>query len=246
MTDLAPLGYSPNAAFWVDIIRNQRDRYRTELTDPAILNAIGDVGGLSVLDVGSGEGYLSRRLAEQGATVTAVELDPELAKAAHGLQPGCGEDVEILCCDALDMPIDGNEFDVAFSNHSVNDVSDLPALMAEIARVLKPGGRLVMLGLHPCFYFQRSGLDETDPEWPSLYFTTRPREQRFNVAGIESPAPVRAWYRPLEDYFSALAGAGFAVTGLSEPHPTADMLQDPWWAANWRKPMFLLIEAQLR
>ena len=161
------VGYSANASFWVKIMREQLDRYRNELTDPAVLSALGHADRLRIL----------------GAT------------------------------------------------------------FADIARVLKPGGRLVILCLHPCFYWARRGLDETDPNWPDEYFEVQPRLQSFNVAGIESPSQVKAWYRPLEDYGAALARTGFLIANLQEPHPTVEQRQDPWWAAGWSKPMFLLITA---
>ena len=55
--------WDANASYWVQIIREHRDKYRNELTDPAMLRAIGDARGLDVLDAGCGEGYLSRILA---------------------------------------------------------------------------------------------------------------------------------------------------------------------------------------
>ncbi len=52
--------YSANAEYWTLIIRDGLDRYRTGLTNTAMLEAAGDVTGLSVLDAGCGEGYLAR------------------------------------------------------------------------------------------------------------------------------------------------------------------------------------------
>ena len=57
--------YDANAEFWIEIIQNHRDKYREELTNTAVLNAIGAARGLAVLDAGCGEGYLSRKLAEK-------------------------------------------------------------------------------------------------------------------------------------------------------------------------------------
>src|SRR5215831_9284234 len=75
--------YDANAEFWIEIIQNHRDKYREELTNTAVLNAIGSAGGLTVLDAGCGEGYLSRKLAEEGAIVTGVDSSAELIKAAR-------------------------------------------------------------------------------------------------------------------------------------------------------------------
>jgi 2-polyprenyl-3-methyl-5-hydroxy-6-metoxy-1,4-benzoquinol methylase len=58
-TSSAPSHWEGNAGFWIRIIREQRDRYRTELTDQAVLAAIGDCADLDVLDAGCGEGYAS-------------------------------------------------------------------------------------------------------------------------------------------------------------------------------------------
>src|SRR6266702_5618814 len=72
-TEILPSRWDANASFWVQIIREHRDKYRNELTDPAMLKAIGEPAGLAVLDAGCGEGYLSRILAKKGATVTGVD-----------------------------------------------------------------------------------------------------------------------------------------------------------------------------
>src|SRR5882762_10163043 len=72
-TEILPSRWDANASFWVQIIREHRDKYRNELTDRAMLKAIGEPAGLAVLDAGCGEGYLSRILASNGATVTGVD-----------------------------------------------------------------------------------------------------------------------------------------------------------------------------
>jgi SAM-dependent methyltransferase len=135
--------------------------------------------------------------------------------------------------------------DVIVANHLVNDVEDIAPLFTEFARILRPSGRAVILCLHPSFYWARRGLDEGDGTWPDRYFETEPRVQSFNVAGIQSPHAVKAWYRPLEDYGTALSNAGLVITNLSEPHPTPEQRRDPWWQTGWTKPMFLLISATI-
>jgi 2-polyprenyl-3-methyl-5-hydroxy-6-metoxy-1,4-benzoquinol methylase len=73
-----------NSDFWVRIIREHRDRHRTELTDQAMLSAIGFCEGLDVLDAGCGEGYLTREIAGRGARqVTGVDKSAALIAAAR-------------------------------------------------------------------------------------------------------------------------------------------------------------------
>ncbi len=67
---------------------------------------------------------------------------------------------------------------------------------------------------------------------------------RIDVAGEVSPVPVVAWTRPLEDFVRAFAAAGLAITGIREPHPSEQQLRDdPWWAENFTRPLFMLITA---
>lgn len=103
-----------------------------------------------------------------------------------------------------------------------------------------------MLMLHPCFYgaHRDRGLPRTYPS-PEEYFRVRTVEQEFKVAGITSPAKVRMWFRPLKDYVSQLCKAGFYITSLTEPHPSAEQLAaDSWWRENMVRPLFMLIVAE--
>jgi 2-polyprenyl-3-methyl-5-hydroxy-6-metoxy-1,4-benzoquinol methylase len=74
--------YAGNAEFWIKIIRKGLDRYRLELTDQAVLEAIGPSAGLRVLDAGCGEGYLSRYIARTAAETCGIDLCSALISAA--------------------------------------------------------------------------------------------------------------------------------------------------------------------
>lgn len=228
--------YSQNAAFWVDIIRNKRDRYRRELTDAAVLSLVKPRAGLRALDAGCGEGYLSRALAEQGARVVGVDTAVELVEAAQHEAVRSGLDVEHVVADAGNLPTEFTDgFDVVVLNHVVNDLEDPAPTFREAARALKPGGRAVVLMLHPCFAHQGIGVED--------YFANFRASRCFEVDGTRSPAPVTYWVRPLESYSALLAEAGLVITGLQEPRPSAEQMRDLWWREHFSSPKFLLIEA---
>jgi 2-polyprenyl-3-methyl-5-hydroxy-6-metoxy-1,4-benzoquinol methylase len=93
LADPSPSAQAPwdaNARFWLRIIREHRDRYRAELTDAAVLDAVGDPAGLDVLDAGCGEGYMARELASRGARhVTGIDASGEMVKAVEAVEVPC-------------------------------------------------------------------------------------------------------------------------------------------------------------
>jgi 2-polyprenyl-3-methyl-5-hydroxy-6-metoxy-1,4-benzoquinol methylase len=238
--------WDENAQFWVQIIRGNRDRYRLGLTNPAVQDAVGQVDGVRVLDAGCGEGYLSRFFANRGAEVTGIDSSADLIEAAkgHKLAPELPVSFDVGSVDAL--PYDAETFDLVLCNHVMNDLQDPVQAIDEFSRVLRPDGRIVIMMLHPCFYNKHAERgDQKNNLIASAYFQQRRVSQHFEVDGITSPAANTAWLRPLEYYTKSLAQAGFVITGLSEPHPSEQMIaDDDWWRTSFSRPLFLLITAQ--
>jgi 2-polyprenyl-3-methyl-5-hydroxy-6-metoxy-1,4-benzoquinol methylase len=245
-TETLPNRWDINASFWVQIIREHRDRYRNELTDPAMLNRIGQPDGLTVLDAGCGEGYFSRILARNGATVTGIDSSTKLIEAANAQNL---TDELPICFDigsVDDLPYADGAFDLVVCNHLLNDLYDPSRPISEFARVLRNDGRLIILMLHPCFYNKHAERDQaTNGLIAASYFETRSIEQTFEVGGLTSPVANTAWFRPLEFYTDQLCKSGFVITSLTEPHPSAEQVQaDSWWRKGFTRPLFMLLTAQ--
>jgi len=238
--------YAGNAEFWVTIIRERLDRYRTELTDAAVLDAIGPCNGRVILDGGCGEGYLSRFLVGRDATAYGIDTSPALIAAAEEERDRLGLSIEYQVASLESIPYPDKTFDVVVCNHVINDVSNPEAAFKDMSRVTKSGGRLVLLTLHPCFYTAHAKRDATGSIPVGTYFSTRTIQQRFNVAGFESPDEVRMAFRPLEQYTSLVTSSGYVITHLSEPHPTPEQLQQKWWWRNFVTPLFMLLIGERR
>ncbi len=102
--------------------------------------------GLHVLDVGCGLGGSARYLAsEHGCYATGIDLTKEYVEVATALADlvGLKDRVEFRQSSALTIPFDNNSFDVVWTEHVQMNISDKRAFYTEIARVLKPGGRLL-------------------------------------------------------------------------------------------------------
>jgi 2-polyprenyl-3-methyl-5-hydroxy-6-metoxy-1,4-benzoquinol methylase len=240
--------WNQNASYWVRIIREHRDRYRNELTDAAVLQAIGPCQDMKILDAGCGEGYMCRKLSDLGAQVAGIDASEKLIHAArhHSDQQHASASFEVASADSL--PFADASFDLVLCNHLLNDLPDPSDTIRELARVLRPGGRTVILMLHPCFYNKHSErATASNGAIAAAYFEARSIDQHFEVDGLTSPAANTAWFRPLEFYTEELRKSGFLITSITEPHPTTAQLHgDPWWKTGFTRPLFLLITAQLQ
>lgn len=179
-----------------------------------------------VLEIGCGEGRVTRDLRERGYETTGLDVSPKLVAAARERDPA-GAYV-VGAAEALPFP--DASFPLVVAYNSLMDVDDLPAAVAEAARVLAPGGRLCACVTHPVADGRRMG----------SYL----REASFEQAD-ERDGLTMTWigrHRPLEAYSRALEAAGLAVEALREPPPAADA---PEHYAQWRDtPMFLLLRAR--
>ena len=100
-----------------------------------------------VLDVGAGIGGPARFLAARhGARVTALDATDRFCGAAELLTRGAGlaDRVEVVCGDALALPFPDHSFDVAWTQAILQNIADKPRLVAELARVVAPGGRVAL------------------------------------------------------------------------------------------------------
>lgn len=93
--------------------------------------------GCRILEVGSGRGHLTRRLDELGAIATGIDANPSAAEHA------VARDIRVMRVEAIDFP-DG-AFDYVIAIHAIEHFPDLDRAFAEMARVLRPGGRMLLV-----------------------------------------------------------------------------------------------------
>ncbi|GAB2519321.1 hypothetical protein GCM10027167_22860 [Nocardia heshunensis] len=238
--------YARNAEFWINVIRDRLDPYQTQLTDPALFDAVGDCTGLEILDAGCGEGYFARQLLARGARhVHGVDTCEEFITAARSHPDHRPQSASYHHADVANLPLPDATIDLVIANRLPNGISDPGRRFQEFARILKPTGRMLLLSMHPCFYTARA--ERTPPGSNDLpidtYFGVRTVEQQFNVAGHLSPVPSVQQFYSLETYIAMITSAGFAITALREPHPTPEQRRgNPWWNTNFPRPLFLLLE----
>src|SRR5919205_178173 len=107
-----------------------------------VVRRIGAQPGEDVLDVACGTGNAAIRAAQAGARVTGVDLTPELFEAGRELAAAAGVDVEWVEGDAESLPVADESFDAVVSLFGCMFAPRHRVAAAELARALRPGGRL--------------------------------------------------------------------------------------------------------
>src|SRR5205823_3753710 len=184
---------------------------------------LGDVRGMRVIDVGSGNGYLSRKLAQAGAIVTAVEMSSAFMEIATKREAAEKLGITYHSASATDMGfLPPASVDKAVANYVLMDVRDYAAAVREIFRILHPGGTFVAVISHPC---GPGGWYQPAPDSPrreeQFALMMDPYFRRSAYAGVWANFdPVISFHRPLRDYWETFTAAGFRVEGFEEPSLT--------------------------
>jgi 2-polyprenyl-3-methyl-5-hydroxy-6-metoxy-1,4-benzoquinol methylase len=123
-------------------------RVTEAIEDALLFELLGDVAGQRVLDVGCGEGGLAVQLAERGARVTAADASRDMLAAAHARAAAEGVRLDLVQAVGERLPFEDARFDIVVAKTVLCFVGEADAMMAEMSRVLRPGGRLVIGELH--------------------------------------------------------------------------------------------------
>jgi SAM-dependent methyltransferase len=207
---------------------------------PLFFDSIVPAPGRLTVEVGCGEGRVARDLARRGHTVLALDTSPSLVRHARAADP----DGWYLWADATRLPLADASADLVVAYNSLMDVDDMPAAVAEAARVLEPGGSLCICVTHPLGDAGRFA--SRDPDAPftieGAYLGRRRFEMDVERDGLRMS--FRSWCYPFEDYARALEAAGLLIERLREPAATpADVATDPGYRRWQRLPMFLFMRA---
>jgi ubiquinone/menaquinone biosynthesis C-methylase UbiE len=206
-------------AGWYDKLVGERGSdYHENVILPGALRLLAPNRGEKILDVGCGQGVFSRELARAGAAVTGIDAAPGLIKAAQGRSAG----IKYQVADAADLRFfsDGS-FDAASCIMALQNMEPLGRIVAEMARVLKKEGRLLLVMSHPCFRIPRQsgwGIDEQRKlQYRRIDSYLTPQKIPIKMhPGADPNLLTWTFHRPLSDYFAALGERGLAVTRLEE------------------------------
>ena len=198
-----------NAGNWIDIIDNNSIESRKLATNKAIVNAVCKSKPASVLDVGCGEGWLSKALQDTGIEIYGVDVIPELIDKAKQKVKG-----DFWVASYEDITIGKIVFPKLFNaiviNFALIAKESTENLLAALPRYLAPGGKLFIQTLHP---HSRKVVDD---------YTTGWKEGSWDGLGEQFTMPYQWYFRTLEDWLILLGESGFSKVKIGEVlHPVS-------------------------
>ena len=230
-------GWQASASAWIADMGEQGDFGRRCVLDPAMLPRALARRPKNALDVGCGEGRFCRMLKQH--SIDVIGVDPTRAL----LQASRTRDTNGLYLEAAaeHLPFDDNSFDLVVSYLSLIDIPDIDAAIPEMARVLAPGGALLIANLNSFITACGDAGWIKDSAGRRLHYPIdnylEERSMWIEYRGIR----IRNHHRPLSTYMRALLGAGLRLSYFDEPSPAASAT--PKKAESYRRlPWFLVME----
>jgi SAM-dependent methyltransferase len=210
-----------NTPWWVESFTGGADAEYDEQILPMAAQHL--AGSASVIDIGCGEGQISRLAAGLPGVERVVGVDPtgaqlEVARARGG--PVAYERAE-----ATSLPFPAASFDAAIACLVFEHIDDADAAIAEVGRVLRPGGRFLFFLNHPLLQAPGSGWID-DRILDEQYWRIGPYlVEDKTLEEVDKDVWIPFIHRPLSRYVNALVGAGLHITRMDEPAPPQGFLE---------------------
>lgn len=205
---------------WHKGLEERADSYHASVVAPNLLRVLKPAAEMRVVDIGCGDGFITREIAAMGAEVVGTDISPEMVKLA---QKAAAPNERYVAAPAekLSFAKDAS-FDAATIVLALQNIEHLDGALAEAARVLRTGGRLLIVLNHPVFRIPKKTSWGWDDEAKTQYrrLDGYMSEARLSIdmepgKGGKGKTTV-SFHRPLQVYVKALVKAGFIIDGLEE------------------------------
>ncbi len=235
--------WDEHAQWWIDGFTNGVDPEYEEQIIPLALEEL--VGRHIVLDVGCGDGQIARALAKQGSSVLGIDptqLHIDIANERAG-------GPTYMLGSATKLPVADASQDAVVACLVFEHIDEVDAAIAEVARVLKPGGQFSFFLNHPLLQTPGSGwIDDFILDPPEQYWRIGAYlVETETVEEVEKDVFIRFIHRPLSRYVNALLANGLSLERMLEPAPPQGFLdRAPEYALAHTVPRLLYMRSVKR
>jgi SAM-dependent methyltransferase len=230
--------WETHADWWIEGFTDGADPEYVEQIVPMAADEL--AGSSLVLDIGCGDGQISRVAASAGATV--VGIDPTWNCVRVAAERGGG--ATFARAGAVELPFADESFDTAVACLVFEHIDEVDHAIAEVARVLQPGGTFLFFLNHPILQAPGSvWVDDHLVDPPEQYWRLGPYlDETETIEQVELGVWIRFVHRPLSRYVNALAANGLHVEKMLEPAPPAGFLsQSVGYEASAAFPRLLFL-----
>jgi len=196
------------------------------------LGVLGDVRGLDVLELGCGDARWSVHLARAGARVVALDQSRGQLRHARALLDRATAPVQMVCASAEATPLTARSFDLVMCDHGALSFCEPDRAVAEAARLLRPGGRLVFSHTTPWPYLTWDfGKERVGRRLRRSYFGIRRFDDGAGEGTIDFQLPYGEWIRCFRRHDLAVDD----LVELRAPKDAATSYDDfdARWARRW-------------
>ncbi len=235
--------WDEHAQWWIDGFTNGVDPEYEEQIIPLALEEL--AGRHIVLDVGCGDGQIARALAKQGSSVLGIDptqLHIDIANERAG-------GPTYMLGSATKLPVADASQDAVVACLVFEHIDEVDAAIAEVARVLKPGGQFSFFLNHPLLQTPGSGwIDDFILDPPEQYWRIGAYlVETETVEEVEKDVFIRFIHRPLSRYVNALLANGLSLERMLEPAPPQGFLdRAPEYALAHTVPRLLYMRSVKR
>lgn len=214
------------ADWYIDLVGESGSEYHEHVVLPGVCRLIDPKPGHRMLDVACGQGVLCRVLARRGIKTTGIDGAGDLIDAARKLNESLDVPADVKpvyhLADARDIRfLEPDHYDSAACVLAIQNIHPIQPVFAHVASALKPGGRLVIILMHPCFRgAKESGWGWDDQKKVQYRRVDRYLEPRKSpiVAHPGKKDPTYTWtfHKPIEQYVKSLRNAGLLIDAMEE------------------------------
>ena len=214
--------WESHAQWWIAGFTDGADPEYNEQILPLAASELS--GARRILDVGCGDGQISRVARALDGVEVVIGVDPtwnQIAVASHR-----GGATGFASAFADELPFPDDSFDAVVACLVFEHIDEVDGAIAEVARVLEPGGRFCFFLNHPLLQTPDSGwIDDQVMEPPEQYWRIGPYlVEAETIEEVELGVHIRFIHRPLSRYVNALAANGLYIEQMVEPAPPAGFL----------------------